>query len=119
MFGEVKAASGHIWSTANGMPLAMVYKKMLDNAKIAIVPAEQDGELQVIVLDKDEAQKEYRNQSPQGKALHGRKLTFRNDHRPALRYLYFAFAINILRRQRHEVPGWWRDRTAFGVGRKI
>jgi hypothetical protein len=120
LFGEAKAKSGHIWSTANGIPLATIYEKMLDNAEMAIVPSEQDGELQVIVLDKEEAEKVYLNQnSPKGKGLHQRKLTFRNDHRPALRYLYFAFAINILRRQRHEAPGWWRDRAAFGLGHKM
>ncbi|KAI0440538.1 hypothetical protein F4803DRAFT_553017 [Xylaria telfairii] len=50
---------------------------------------------------------------PTGKALHGRTLEFLTDHRPSIRYLYFAFVINILRRQRFEVDGWWRDRLEY------
>lgn len=47
------------------------------------------------------------------KALHGRTLEFLTDHRPSMRYLYFAFVICILRRQRFEVDGWWKDRLKY------
>lgn len=118
LFGETKDAGGHIWSTANGIPLHRLYEEMLDNARIAIVPTDKNRELQVIVLDKREAEDDSAQYPglPTGKDLHGRVLKFQNDKRPALRYLYFAFAINILRRQRHEVPGWWKDRMDYGQG---
>ncbi|KAI1132799.1 hypothetical protein F5Y10DRAFT_230149 [Nemania abortiva] len=48
--------------------------------------------------------------------LHKRELSFANSFRPSKQYLYFASCINILRRQRLEVPGWWKD--SFLVGNK-
>ncbi|KAI1814759.1 hypothetical protein GGS20DRAFT_546685 [Poronia punctata] len=103
LFGPANGPDGHIWSLRNGILVSSFYEAMLDDAKIAIVPTKDEKDLMVTVLDPT-------NQLPGG--LHGRVLKFRSDHRPAMRYLYFNFAINILRRQRHEVKGWWRDRLA-------
>ncbi|KAI1170578.1 hypothetical protein F4777DRAFT_568696 [Nemania sp. FL0916] len=47
--------------------------------------------------------------TPSGKELHGRRLRFFNDFRPSTQYTYFTYCLNILRRQRLEVPGWWND----------
>ncbi|KAI0098641.1 hypothetical protein GGR51DRAFT_537878 [Nemania sp. FL0031] len=41
--------------------------------------------------------------------LHERILKFNTDYRPATRYLYFNFAINILRRKRYAEAGWWKS----------
>ena len=50
------------------------------------------------------------NPDVQTAKLDGKVLQFPNNFRPAKRYLYFAFVASLLRRQRHEVPGWWRNR---------
>ncbi|KAI1824152.1 hypothetical protein F4861DRAFT_548933 [Xylaria intraflava] len=113
LFGLSATPGGHLWSIRNGISILPMYQKMLDDAKISIVPT-RDGEgLMIVVLDdglpSDEAGSEHTN-FPIGKDLDGRRLEFRNDHRPAMRYLYFNFAINVLRRQRYDADGWWRDR---------
>lgn len=124
LFGETSdsasdylASDGHIWSKANGIPLAKVYEKMLNNAEIAIVPTGNGLEMRVIVLDSVEAKRERQHSAyPMGKSLHRRKLTFLNNQRPGLHYLYFSFAINVLRNQRYQLPGWWMDRATYGRG---
>jgi hypothetical protein len=93
------------------------YARMLDEGKIAIIPApdERDDEDQKLLEPGITVGliRETGTICPLGKALHGRRLKFLNSHRPARRYLHFAFAMAILRRQRHEAPGWWKDRLLF------
>ncbi|KAI0416329.1 hypothetical protein F5X98DRAFT_375900 [Xylaria grammica] len=88
---------------------------MLDDASIAIVPTKDGKDLMVIVLDEDERVREPDPDDliPTGRALHGRTLKFLTDHRPSMRYLYFAFVINLLRRERYGVHGWRRDRLEY------
>ncbi|KAI1170506.1 hypothetical protein F4777DRAFT_594866 [Nemania sp. FL0916] len=114
LFGPPDDSDGHIWSTRNGIPLTKLYWEMLDDGKIAIIPT-QDGDLVVVVLDEAERAKPSRPSAryPTGQALHGRILKFLNHHRPKLRYLYFCFAMNLLRRQRFEVDGWWKDHIGY------
>ncbi len=54
LFGEASFTSGHIWSTANDIPLCAIHEKMLGNAELAIIPTGPEGELKVIILDEDE-----------------------------------------------------------------
>ncbi|KAI0454184.1 hypothetical protein F5B21DRAFT_514935 [Xylaria acuta] len=115
LFGALNNSDGHIWSIKNGIPLLTVYEDMLDNGKIAIVPTKDGKDLMVVVLDEAErARLPGPNvATPMGQTLHGRTLKFLNDHRPAMRYLYFCFAMNLLRRQKFQVDGWWKDRIGF------
>lgn len=116
LFGPTDNSEGHIWSIRNGIPLFPVYEEMLDDARIAIVPTNDGKNLMVIVLDEDERVQEPDPESlpiPSGRTLHGRILKFKTDHRPSMRYLYFAFAINLLRRQKFGVNGWRRDRLQY------
>ncbi|GAW15336.1 hypothetical protein ANO14919_047450 [Xylariales sp. No.14919] len=115
LFGPSDNSDGHIWSVRNGIPLCKEYEQMLDDARIAIVPTTDGSGLMVVILDEAEREKEWdpTDHFPTGKALHGRTLEFLTDHRPSMRYLYFAFVINILRRQRFEVDGWWKDRLEY------
>jgi hypothetical protein len=109
LFGEKKGGS-HIWSLQNGIPILKAYEEMMDDAKIAIVPAPDGENLRVKVLDPKVLEAGSRITSrPVGHALDGCVLEFRTTHRPSRRYLYFNFAMSVLRRQRYEVPGWWRD----------
>ncbi|KAI1818600.1 hypothetical protein GGS20DRAFT_527804 [Poronia punctata] len=112
LFGPSKSSDGHIWSIQNGIPLCKEYEDMLDDARMAIVPSTDGSGLMVVLFDEAEREEEEDPtcQYPTGKGLHGRTLEFLTDHRPSMRYLYFAFVTNILRRQRFEVDGWWKDR---------
>ncbi|KAI0856082.1 hypothetical protein F4860DRAFT_507013 [Xylaria cubensis] len=114
LFGPLNDSDGHIWSIRNGIPLFNVYEEMLEDGKIAIVPTKDGKDLMVVVLDEAERSEpsDPSDPIPLGQALHGRILKFLNDCRPAVRYLYFCFAMNLLRRQRFEVDGWWKDRIA-------
>ncbi|KAI0184162.1 hypothetical protein EV127DRAFT_305125, partial [Xylaria flabelliformis] len=114
LFGPLNDSDGHIWSIRNGIPLFNVYEEMLDDGKIAIVPTKDGKDLMVVVLDEAERSEpsDPNDPIPLGQALHGRILKFLNDCRPAVRYLYFCFAMNLLRRQKFEVDGWWKDRIA-------
>ncbi|KAI2640916.1 hypothetical protein GGS21DRAFT_502302 [Xylaria nigripes] len=126
LFGLAETKAGHIWSVKNGMPMLKCYEKMLDDASIVIIPTNDGKDLMVRVLDTNVSNKfgdtltkeegEDKNEEiivASKKGLDGRILKFRTDFRPAKRYLYFGFAINILRRQRYESDGWWRDRVHF------
>ncbi|TRX93510.1 hypothetical protein FHL15_005482 [Xylaria flabelliformis] len=115
LFGPLNDLDGHIWSIRNGIPFCSVYEEMLDDGKIAIVPTKDGKGLMVVVLDEAERSEPSNPNDPipLGQALHGRILKFLNDCRPAMKYLYFCFAMNLLRRQKFEVDGWWKDRIAY------
>ncbi|KAI1271102.1 hypothetical protein F5Y07DRAFT_406068 [Xylaria sp. FL0933] len=115
LFGFTDNPEGHIWDTRNGISLVPPYAEMLDDAEIAIVPTNDGKDLMVIVLDEDERVREPDPDSliPTGRALHGRILKFKTDHRPSMRYLYFAFVINLLRREKFSVHGWRRYRIEY------
>ncbi|KAI1821169.1 hypothetical protein F4861DRAFT_483349 [Xylaria intraflava] len=126
LFGQPEDSNGHIWSIQNGLPMSSGYDKMLDDAAIAIVPTQDRSEFMVTVLDQrllqnengdtgeDEDEDEDKDiNPPTGRRLDGRILKFRTAHRPSMRYLYFTFAANVLRRQRYEAEGWWRDRIRY------
>ncbi|KAI1828420.1 hypothetical protein F4861DRAFT_535378 [Xylaria intraflava] len=112
LFGPSEDREGHIWSMRNGISLFQPYERMLDEAMIAIVPANEGKDLMVTVLDSSLLKqiKDGNTPIPIGSDLDGRILKFRTDHRPEKRYLYFSFVVNILRRQRFAVDGWWQDR---------
>lgn len=113
LFGNDVPQEGHLWNLTNGIPLMSVYEKLLDYAKIAIIPTPDGQDLMVTVLD-ESLMRSYPELEecldPLGPKLDGLVLKFRNARRPGRRYLYFCFAMNILRRQRYAVPGWWQDR---------
>ena len=83
---------------------------------MVIAPTEDGKSLKVFCLDDVDGGNDKIVElcrAPYGKMLHGRTLEFQNDFRPSMRYLYVSFCVSILRRQRHEVPGWWKDRVSL------
>ncbi|KAI1273540.1 hypothetical protein F5Y07DRAFT_411255 [Xylaria sp. FL0933] len=110
LFGPAKDSSGHIWSTKNGIPLMSAYEKILDDAVIAIIPTADGKDLKVVVLDHTLLEHKAVKGESALRQLNGQVLEFQTEHRPSMRYLYFSFAVNILRRQRYAVDGWWKDR---------
>ncbi|KAI1350041.1 hypothetical protein F5Y01DRAFT_326733 [Xylaria sp. FL0043] len=113
LFGPAKDSSGHIWSTKNGIPLLSAYEKMLDDAVIAIIPTADGKDLKVVVLEHASLEDEAVKGESALRQLNGQVLEFRTEHRPSMRYLYFSFAVNILRRQRYAVDGWWKHRIHY------
>ncbi|KAK3364249.1 hypothetical protein B0T25DRAFT_598145 [Lasiosphaeria hispida] len=79
------------------------YLFAFDEGKFTIVPGDNLDEWKVFILD--ERFVKDRVFGP----LHGGALIFPTDFRPARRHLYFAHIVTILRRQRYECTGWWKD----------
>ncbi|KAK1252230.1 hypothetical protein MKX08_003417 [Trichoderma sp. CBMAI-0020] len=118
LFGPPGDKDGHLMSDKNGIPMYEMYEKAFDDSRLVIIPDgdPEKGCWKVYCLDDPDTHKPSKA-VPFGRELHGRSLQFRNDFRPSSRYLYFAYCMSLLRRQRHEVPGWWRDFHADGVGK--
>lgn len=116
LFGPTDNLEGHIWSTKKRILFILEYKEMLDNAKIDIISTKDSKDLIVIVFNEDE-----RVQEPEpseltpaaGRALYRRTLKFLTNHRPSMRYLYFAFTINLIRREKFKVHRWKKDRLEY------
>lgn len=123
LFGPPDDKDGHLMGAKNSIPIHEEYEAALDEARLVIVPDgdQEKGQGSISgwkvywLYEADE--KEKTTALPLGHELHGRSLQFQNDFRPAARYLYFAFCMSLLRRQRHDVPGWWRDYLIYGVGK--
>lgn len=110
LFGPSGDKDGHLMGVKNGIPIHEEYEEALDDARLIIVP---DGDpdkgcWKLYWLYEEDAQDDT-SPIPLGHELHGRSLQFRTEFRPAARYLYFAYCMSILRWQRHDVPGWWKD----------
>ncbi|KAF4970060.1 hypothetical protein FZEAL_10120 [Fusarium zealandicum] len=112
LFGESHPSdkNGHIMSARNGIPMRQDYEKMFDDGRMTLVPVSGTNDIKVVFFKALEP-----DPSEHARELHGRTLSFKNDFRPAHRYLYFHYAMTLLRRQRHKVPGWWRGFKEYGL----
>ncbi|KAJ8129954.1 hypothetical protein O1611_g3679 [Lasiodiplodia mahajangana] len=113
IFGQAhgEAGNGHLVSPQNGLPMAAFYEKLLYDGAIVFEPVDEAAtEWKIIVLDDKLRTSEAGSVCwPYGRKLHNRKLSFVNSFRPSKQYLWFSYCVNILRRQRLEVAGWWKD----------
>ncbi|KAK3362481.1 hypothetical protein B0T25DRAFT_524426, partial [Lasiosphaeria hispida] len=103
LFGESTHKDGHIMCPQNGLPMLKWLEEAFDKGRFTIIPGDNLDEWKVIMLDEEIAD------DPIYKPIHGKALMFQADFRPARRYLYFAHIVTILRRQRYESTGWWKD----------
>ncbi|KAH9995700.1 hypothetical protein F4779DRAFT_636598 [Xylariaceae sp. FL0662B] len=115
LFGKPESPDGHLMSPHNGIPMMKEYEEAFDRGRLVFVPVEsgESGEWEISVLDKkllEEDGKSLGFHWAWGKDLDGRRLRFRNGFRPKKRYMYAAWCLNIFRRQRCEVEGWWKDK---------
>ncbi|KAH8683716.1 hypothetical protein BGZ61DRAFT_550647 [Ilyonectria robusta] len=101
--------NGHIMSSHNGIPMLKRYEEMFDDGRMTLVPVPGTTKIRVVVFSALDP-----NPTGTAKQLHGKELSFRNDFRPSNRYLYYHYAISLLRRQRHAAPGWWRTFGLYG-----
>ena len=107
LFGQSMHKDGHAMCPQNGLPMSKYFKEAFDEGKFTVVPGDNPDEWKVAVLDQGLSKAiEEDGIFPQ---IDGIVLKFQTDFRPARRYLYFAHVITILRRQRYECTGWWRD----------
>lgn len=111
-----------LWDKCNGMCLYRAVESALDHGEVVIVPWKDDegndvaGEYRAIVLGAKLLRRGEGQSGPNWKKINGRKLVWRNNNRPAARYLYCHFAYSLLRRQRYDVPGWFEDRVIVPKG---
>ena len=99
----------HIWNARNGLMISKGYEQLLDSARAVILPvsdAPGETEFRFYLFTKDIGRTKA---EVWGDELHERRLVFKNAFRPAKMYLYFKFAISLLRRRRAEVPGHLDD----------
>jgi len=129
ILGPSGTDNGHIYDPRNGIPMVAILEKGFDRGAFIIVPAgDQPNELQLVILDKDWAKEQGAggiwnnhdfNKLWDDDQPHERILQFKHaTNRPRHRYLYYAMLLTILRRQRHQVPGWQRDVAKY-VGKTM
>ncbi|KAI1131902.1 hypothetical protein F5Y10DRAFT_261609 [Nemania abortiva] len=123
IFGRAGKAliNGHLMSPQNSLPMLKEYEELLEDGNLIFEPVDKDATAwKVIVLDewlRASSVTEFcipvvgdrGDVIPWASGLHERKLSFVNSFRPYRQYLYFASCLNILRRQRLQGPGWWKD----------
>ncbi|OTA62894.1 hypothetical protein K449DRAFT_444391 [Hypoxylon sp. EC38] len=111
LFGKTSDSRGHTMSPQNGIPMHIGYKKLLDEARITFMPGPRKGCWRILVLDKTIQAESRWKVEPWGMQLHGRDLQFPDgvDAPLQMSYFYFNFCINIIRRQRYEPKGWWKN----------
>ncbi|CAK7220401.1 hypothetical protein SCUCBS95973_004141 [Sporothrix curviconia] len=99
----------HIWSLHNGLIIHKDFERLLDNGKAVILPfsdSPSETRFRFVLLTDDIGRMTSRVTTAD---LRDRELEFKNRFRPAKKYLYFKFAITLLRRRRGEVPGHLED----------
>ncbi|CAH0054876.1 unnamed protein product [Clonostachys solani] len=112
LFGPTDSKDGHLMGAKNAFPMHEYYEKLFDEGGLVIVPDAEAGPncwKTQWLYGEHEKRPGGGEGLPTGTGLQNLKLEFKNDFRPAARYLYFAYCMSILRRQRHDIPGWWKD----------
>ncbi|KAF4307964.1 hypothetical protein GTA08_BOTSDO04219 [Botryosphaeria dothidea] len=142
---------GHLYDVRNCIPMEERLEELFDKAQITVVPADvansSSSALIVKVLDASLTTSAWANMQVCGSLryadLDGRLLEFKHpnpEHRPRLRYLYWAFCMALLRRQRHACiglpadalktlahrrfwgspeKGWYRRTTFLAAARRV
>ncbi|KAH0433597.1 hypothetical protein CcaCcLH18_05769 [Colletotrichum camelliae] len=122
IFGKCEEPTGHLKSPCNGLLMRKDLENAFDAGRFAIVQAlftneetsRKERGLKVVVLDPT-LEKDFHKDSGGRKddepiELNNRRLSFTTSRRPRNRYVYFKYAMTILRRQRLQVPGANLDR---------
>ncbi|KAI4245674.1 MAG: hypothetical protein L6R42_010134 [Xanthoria sp. 1 TBL-2021] len=112
MFGSEEAA---LRSPRNGLMLYSPIEEALDNGEIAIVPHgsidSNPTEWKIIVLHTDLFNKflwesPFTGATTTWNEIHNRPLVWKNDNRPARRYLYLRYVLTWLAARRKGYPDW-------------
>ncbi|KAJ5618121.1 hypothetical protein N7537_003235 [Penicillium hordei] len=107
---------GDIFSSRNGLLVSLEFERYFDSGKMAIVPdvgenagvsemlywlSSKPREFKVKILDQDWKKLDDMVDDKSGltyRKLEDRRLNFRSNFRPAARYLYFHYCVQVLRR---------------------
>ena len=99
-----------IWSVKNGLLLHKKIEKALDDAKVVIIPDEQDqNELKLVVLNDTLLNVKVGIGGSTFREFHNRRLEFKTEARPGHRNLYLHYLLALFRRKRFDVEGWEQD----------
>ncbi|KAI9863080.1 MAG: hypothetical protein M1813_003900 [Trichoglossum hirsutum] len=112
LFGERDRGAEFIWNMDNGLVMASTLWKQFDKGDFVLMPITAEHgkpsrwrfvlmneKLRAHGISSRAGYKKYRD-------LDGTELEFKNDNRPAHRFLYYHFVSTLLRYIRCEKPGW-------------
>ncbi|KAK8253352.1 hypothetical protein IWZ00DRAFT_528828 [Phyllosticta capitalensis] len=134
-FGDAEPNSNHQFNERNGILIHRMFENLLDGGAIVLLPAFPDdrdpvgedewvpkedrwkvavlwGGYQKVQTLRD-AYGDVFKDFPVAN-LHGRLLGFRTKNRPGRRYVWFRFAMNILRRENFRIPNYEEDVKYYG-----
>lgn len=98
IFGARAGAFGHTGAIRNVLMVHYAYAQMLDEGALGIVPAEDSQtDFVVVVIDEVAKGKLQSLGLPKARDIHGSRLVFRDDPRPDLKYVFFKYAMDLLR----------------------
>lgn len=125
IFGEGDDGFGVIWTQRNGIMMSKAFESMFDKGDFVLVPVEPiNPELEPcewrFVLMNDKIRQHRVGSSESSRTyndLDGRLLEWKNDNRPARRFLYHHFVTTLLRYVRYEKPGWAEKRLMLPTGK--
>ena len=109
MFGEPDEGYNIVWSLRNGITMASYLEASFDRGDFVIVPAEtlegQPQEYRFLLMNEDYRKYPVGDSETKYGDLE-RNLVFKNQERPAARYLYYHFVSTLLRYQKYEKTDW-------------
>ncbi|KAH0562615.1 hypothetical protein GP486_002707 [Trichoglossum hirsutum] len=123
LFGERDRGAELIWSMGNGLVMSTVLGKQFDKGDFVLVPITAEdskpSRWQFVLMNEKlrtydiDAKTRYEKYGD----LDGTELEFKNDNRPAHRFLYYHFVSTLLRYVRYEKPGWAEKRVSLPTGK--
>ncbi|KAI9773301.1 MAG: hypothetical protein M1839_002161 [Geoglossum umbratile] len=123
LFGEPSRGAEIIWSMGNGLVMDSALEKQFDKGDFVLVPIPTEpGQPSrwrfVLMNEKLRTYKiEVRSRYKKIGDLDGTELEFKNENRPAHRFLYYHFVSTLLRYVRYEKPGWAEKRVNLPTGK--
>ena len=123
LFGESNIGFDLIWSIRNGIIMTDALEKHFGKGDFVLVPVEPaDPETEpfgwrFILMNEKLRNHPVGDSSTKYDDLDGRELEWKNDNRPARRFLYYHFVTTLLRYARYETPGWAEKRITLSKGK--
>lgn len=103
MFGEPDGGYDMIWSIRNGITMASYLETQFDRGDFILLPdvtaADETPEYKFVLMNQALRNHNVGDSDMKYRDLE-RRLVWKNDHRPAARYLYYHFVTTILRYQK-------------------
>ncbi|KAI9774728.1 MAG: hypothetical protein M1839_001648 [Geoglossum umbratile] len=123
LFGEPSQGAKIIWSLRNGLVMESTMEKRFDKGDFVLVPIPTDSgqpsRWRFILMN--EKLRSYKidvlSRYKKIGDLDGTELEFKNENRPAHRFLYYHFVSTLLRYVRYEKPGWAEKRVNLPTGK--